>query len=249
MFKDQLFRGTEPEFEYSKVDGYCLYCGNETSVRERFWYVCNVCERVVKSFPSERAASKFVLSWWDDLRRSKSIVKDIKLAVTDPIKLKSYEVPKERKKTRISRPDFTGLLEPSDKQLFGIEMKTGRSSISQMSQFQLDVSDCDDIMGWVEPLRLPGFLFHIQVTEEFNPPTSRRVARDGWFMDIFEMQENFKSIRQRPRENRPAAYYNKKGFHRFDDFIQDDFVERLEEMRKRFAKGFPKLYIQEKSPT
>jgi hypothetical protein len=242
LFKEKVFERKDPEFVYTEVRGYCAYCGGDRPVRERFWYLCNICERVVRSYPSEKAASKFVLGWWEDVQRRISTLRDVRLDLTDPVKLMSFQSHKTWKETKQFNPDFTAFPGSAGDPLFGVEMKTGRSAIPEMSMFQLDVSDCDDIMGWVKPLQLPAFLFHIQVTEEFRPPTSRRVARDGWYIDLFEMAQNFKGTRQRPRENRPAAYYNRKGFHPLGDFGGPDFLRDVGAMKNKLEHGMPTLY-------
>jgi len=242
LFKEKVFEVKDPEFVYAEIQGYCAYCGQDKPVRERFWYLCNICERIVRSYASERAASAFVSAWWEDLQRRSSVLRDVRLDMTDPVKLMSFRAHKTWKETRKFNPDFTAFRGSSTDPLFGVEMKTGRSAIPDMSMFQLDVSDCDDILGWVKPLVLPAFLFHIQVTEDFRPPTSRRAARDGWYIDVFEMEQNFKGTRQRSGENRPAAYFNRKGFHPLQAFGGPNFLQELEKMKNKLEHGMPQLY-------
>jgi hypothetical protein len=238
-----VFQRKEPEFVYTEVGGFCAYCGDDGPVKERFWYLCNICERVVRSYPSEKAASKFVLEWWEGLHRNNPMIRDIRLDLTDPVKLMSFEAHKRWKEKKEFNPDFTAYRGSSRDPVFGVEMKTGRNAVADMSIFQLDVSDCDDILGWVEPLRIPAFLFHIQVTEEFRPPTSRRIARGGWYMDVFEMEQNFRRTRQRPRENRPAAYFDRRGFHTLEIFLGPNFFKDLETMKERLEHRLPRLYV------
>jgi len=247
LFVKSAFRGGEPDFEYGAIRGYCSHCGRRRSVRARYWYLCDVCERVVRSFAGERVARDYVLLWWDELRRTDKIARSIKLKITDPPKVKQYSLNSESEETRKPSPDFVGIRK--GKRIFGIEMKSGKGSPRKMSEFQLDVSDCKDIMGWVKPLRIPAFLFHIQARDEYDPPTSRKIATDGWYMDVYEMQKSFKTIRQRPRENRPAAYYDKKAFHPLENFLGEGFMRDLGKMKAKLKKRLPVLYKYQSKPS
>ncbi|MGA8855576.1 MAG: hypothetical protein WB643_00255 [Candidatus Bathyarchaeia archaeon] len=243
LFKSKLFSGTEPSFTYSPVTGYCSYCGLSKQVQERFWYLCGICERIVKSYAAERAATSFILEWWSQASKSDENIKKIELKRTDPVRLMSFEEHQKWKESaHVSNPDFTGVRTETDRKVFAVEMKTGRSSIKKMSAFQLDVSDCDDILSFVKSLRVPSYVFHVQVVEEFQPPTFRKVAINGWWASVFDMEKAFTETRTRQREQRPAAYFKRTAFKPLDEFAGHLRSEQYDEINKKLQKRLPKLY-------
>ena len=127
--------------------------------------------------------------------------------------------------------------------LFGIENKTGRSSIKEMSQFQLDVSDCDTILNDMRRLSIPAYIIHAQVLEVWQPPTMGFKIMGLWWTDVYCMAENFKSVKMRRDENRGAAYFSKKAFSEIDTF--PDAVEGISGIAliERFKQeGIPTMY-------
>ncbi len=245
LLKNNVFVNTEPANQSDgSVEGFCAYCGKKLTVKQTFWFLCSGCDRIVRSYAVERAASAFVLNWWNTNRNSNECTKKIKLEQTDPVKLMSFNGHKEWKQNATtSNPDFTGIDENTGKKLFAIEMKTGRNAINKMSAFQLDVTDCDDILTFVKKLRIPTYLFHVWVTEEYDPPTFRKMALDTWWMSIYDMEANFQQIRTRQREQRPAAYFKKSGFKLKEDFLSSVCDKELGEFARRLSKGLPTLYV------
>jgi len=245
LLKKNVFADTEPAYQSSSsVDGFCAYCGNKLTARQTLWFLCSGCDRIVRSYAIERAASAFVLNWWNTNRKSNACTKKIKLEQTDPVKLMSFNGHKEWKKNAsTSNPDFTGIDEETGKKLFAIEMKTGRNAINKMSAFQLDVTDCDDILSFVKKLKIPAYLFHVWVTEEYEPPTFRKVALDTWWMSVYDMEANFQQIRTRQREQRPAAYFKKSGFKLKEEFLRSVCENELKEFAKRLSERVPTLYV------
>jgi hypothetical protein len=128
--------------------------------------------------------------------------------------------------------------------LFGIENKTGRSSIKEMSQFQLDCSDCDTISNDMRRLNIPAYIIHAQVLEVWDqPPTVGFRATGLWWTDVYKMAEHFKKVQQRGDENRNAAYFGKKAFDdifTFPDAIEGKSGETLVQRFKR--EGIPQMY-------
>ena len=66
-----------------------------------------------------------------------------------------------------------------EEKIAGIELKTGRSHLggrapvgSNMATFQLDHGDCDDITAVAEDEGILVYLFHAQVIDRANPPTT-----------------------------------------------------------------------------
>jgi len=242
LFQRDLFSGARSESELGPIDGFCVYCGQERQVHERFWYLCGICERVVRSYPSEKAATDFLSGWWAQVRQRTSALADVDLRRTDPVRLMSYQAHRRwREQPHESAPDFTGF-KGRDQAILAIEMKTGRNPINRMSAFQLDISDCDDILAFVGQLRLPSYLFHVQVVEEYRPPTSKRVAIDAWWLSVFDMEQAFQYVRRRQREQRPAGFFRRTAFRRLEEFPTHITSAEFQELGARIKERLPVLY-------
>lgn len=215
-----------------------------TKVKQRFVYLCTICERVVRSYGIEKASSSFLLRRWKELNELHST--NISIVENEPSIPMTYDVRKADKESHVSKADFLGIDDETKEPIFAIEMKTGRNAISKMSAFQLDVSDCDDILAFYENLRLPTYLFHVEVTSEYFPPTELPIGRNAWWLNIFEMEKCFKTIRMRQREQRPAAYFDKKCFHKFEEFPNHVLSGDFKTLTALSKKKIPKLYVLEK---
>jgi hypothetical protein len=128
--------------------------------------------------------------------------------------------------------------------VFGIENKTGRSALKEMSQFQLDVSDCDAILYHVKQLKVPAFIVHAQVLELWKPPTMGFRIAGLWWSDIYRMTEQFKKIMMRRDEQRGAAFFARAAFSAMDTFVDELYDERgALKLVERFNKeGIPSMY-------
>lgn len=136
--------------------------------------------------------------------------------------------------------DFLARETKKHKNVFGIENKTGRSSIKEMSQFQLDVSDCDTILNDMRRLGVPAYIIHAQVLEAWLPPTMGYRIVGLWWTDVYKMAEHFKSVKQRRDEQRGAAYFGKKAFADIATFPAEVHSKALV---ARFKKeGIPQMY-------
>ena len=209
-FTAQAFAGTQPAFEGERVKGYCLHCNQRRDVRLRQWFLCGVCERVVRSIGRSVVADQFVLDWWK--REAAERVPGLRLSLVDEPELRSHD--RRSVRERISAIDFI-CEDASRKYLFGIELKAGRSYIrgrsigTKMNEFQLDHGDVDDILAVVaREGNLPVYLFHAQVMDRAEPPTVRFVGLGLWWTDLFSMSEQYLGSRRRPLETKMAAYYN-----------------------------------------
>ena len=243
LFKSRLFSGADPEFSYSAVTGLCSYCSVMKEVREHFWFLCGICERIVRSYPAEQAATAFLSEWWRQSSQSDETLKEIELKRTDPVCLMSFREHQEwRASPHESKPDFTAVRSSTSEKVFAIEMKTGRSSIRKMSAFQLDVSDCDDILSFVNKLKIPSYVFHVQVVEEYSPPTFRKVAVNAWWISVVDMENAFREVRTRQREQRPAAYYRKTAFKPLETFLEHVKGAEFESIRRMLESKTPRLY-------
>lgn len=227
-----------PGTEY--IEGYCLYCGKDVKVRQYFYFLCEICERIIHSYGKEWAARNYVLKWWKELCQRYEI--DLKLRVEDPVTPMSFkEHEKLKRKERSPRPDFAVM---RDSQIiFAIEMKTGRSNIKEMSSFQLDKSDCDDILAFLQTqYKVPTFLFHVQVLEDYKPPTFRYVVINAWWSSLYDLEKNFMASRVRSRERRLAIYYNKDAFKPISEFVNYILGGGLEGEKKLLSERLPVLY-------
>jgi len=232
-----------PENGYIK--GYCLYCGKYTNVRQYFYFLCEICERIIHSYGKELAARNFILSWWNEVRQRYNL-DDIELKVEDPVVPMSYIEHRRYKKQSKPKPDFVAV--KGNQPLFVIEMKTGRGSINEMSRFQLDISDCDDILGFLQQpqYHAPTFLFHVQVLEDYKPPTIKYVGVNAWWASLYELEKNVMEVKMRPRERRLAVYYRKNVFRPIIEFPNYILSGGLEHEKELLNQRLPKLYPEQK---
>jgi hypothetical protein len=222
-----------------KVHGYCLLCNRESKdIRVRSWFLCDICDRVAGSIGRNHIAEQSILDYWAKDVQPK--IPHLKIAQIDRSSLR----PRRQTDESATAPiDF--LIEDTrkGKNVFGIENKTGRSSVRDMSQFQLDISDCDTIINDMKRLKIPAYIIHAQVLELWKPPTVGFRIVSLWWTDVFKMAEHFKSIKQRRDENRGAAYFGKKAFspiETFADEIESNGKLTIVEEFKR--AGIPTMY-------
>jgi hypothetical protein len=245
-FQNIPFRGTTPEYVGPPVKGYCLHCNRLfNNVRLRQWYLCGICSRVVKSIGRSIVADDYLQAWWQ--REVQPDFPHLRLELTDPPELRSYDFNEAQEETQV---DFICSDTRYREALFGIELKTGRGYVrgtyigTKMGQFQLDHSDCDAILSVVHREGIPVYLAHAQVIDRVSPPTLYYVAVGLWWTELFSMKDNYDRSRIRPRENRPAAYYNINMFNDMDAFpnhLRDNGPENLKIRMKK--EGIPDLYL------
>lgn len=244
-FKDNAFVGKEPEYVGPYVRGYCSHCNkNLENVCLRQWFLCAVCTRVVKSIGRSVVADNYVQEWWQ--KNVKPHFPHLDLRLTDPPELQSYA---DRSQVKESQVDFSCINTQSKETIFSIELKTGRAHISgssigsKMGQFQLDNSDCDDILAVAHREQLPIYLAHAQVIDRASPPTIYYAGVGLWWTDLFSMRDHFTGSRTRPRETRSAGYYNIDMFNDMDLFIEHLRNNGPEKYKARLkSEGIPELY-------
>lgn len=242
-FKVKAFDGAETLFAGEAVDGYCDHCNLRKEVRFRQWLLCGVCHRVVRSIGRGVAAARFFEEFWD--ARIAKDRPDLRLEERDPPELRRATGNEKREASF----DFLAVDTKSGEPRFGFELKAGRSHLgkggigSGMTRFQLDVSDCDDMASCIRAIGVPGYLVHLQVLDRVEPPTLRYSAVDLWWTDMFEMAKSWKETTQRPRENRPAAYFDPKMFRDSATLIDHVKSGGPQEIQSRMrAEGQPPLY-------
>jgi hypothetical protein len=245
-FERGPFAGTRPVYVGGDLDGYCASCNELKRVRLHQWFLCGICSRVTRSIGRGVIAARFVIGHWN--QRIRVQVPELELVETDP--------PMLRRRTRQAQatagdPDLTAFDRRKHTPVLGIELKSGRSSVgpggvgARMDRFQLDQSDCDDIEESARKLRTIIYLLHVQVLDRAEPPTTRFAAVDFWWSDMFSMRDHFQDLKQRPRENRPAAYFDVRMFKPGATFAEHinsgDHVALTERIRE---EGVPALYAR-----
>jgi hypothetical protein len=193
---------------------------------------------VARSIGRNHVAEQAILDFWQDNIRLE--YPWLGLIQND---ISSLRPRRDTDESGVAPVDFLAVDERKSKHVFGIENKTGRSSIRQMSQFQLDVSDCDCILNEMRAHGIPVFVVHAQVLEVWKAPTMGFRIVGLWWSDVYSMAEHFKSVKTRRDEMRGAAYFGKKAFSTMDTFVEslwgkEDFaiVERLR------RDGIPNMY-------
>lgn len=235
----EAFDGAESLWDGEEVEGYCHLCNAFQGVRLRTWFLCDICWRVAGSIGRNHVAERAILDWWRE--HIESAHPHLVIAQNDESSLRP------RRATDVTGEgplDFLITDTRTDKVVLGIENKTGRSSIKDMSAFQLDISDCNSISHHVRDLGIPCYLVHAQVLERWSPPTMGFETIGLWWTDIYKMAENFRDIRTRRDEQRGAAYFKKAAFHDMDALKAELFDSdgRLQ-LATRFEKeGLPDLY-------
>jgi len=245
-FKNAAFSGADPEYVGPSMAGHCSHCNKPCeTIRIRQWFLCGVCDRVVRSIGRSIAADTYLLSWWEE--KAAVRLPTLELTLTDPPELRPYSY--ARIETKVARVDFTCADTASGVDIFGLELKTGRSYIqgtgvgSKMQQFQLDHSDCDDIVSVVRTRGFPVYVVHAQVIDRADPPTTYFVAVGLWWTDMFSMKPHHKASRTRPRETRIAAYYDTSMFREMGSFIEHLESGGAAQLTEGLhADGVPELY-------
>jgi hypothetical protein len=175
------------------------------------------------------------------------VVPNLQLEETDPPELRRRD--RASIDAKISYADFVATDRRTGRPTLGIELKTGKSYIgssgigNRMNRFQLDTSDCDDILTVLKRDRLPMYLMHAQVFDRADPPTVRFQGVGLWWTDIFSMRDHFITTAMRPRETRAAAYFDTRMFRPFATFPDHLAASGPAELKARMAsEGIPDLY-------
>jgi hypothetical protein len=200
--------------------------------------LCDICHRVAGSIGRNHVAEQAILDFWEE--RVKPKFPTVRLVQNDPASLRPR---RDTDPSGVAPLDFLALDKKAGRNVFGIENKTGRSSISEMSQFQLDVSDCDCILNEMRSLQIPVYVIHAQVLEVWQPPTMGYRAVGLWWSDVYIMAEHFKAVRMRRDESRGAAYFGKKAFSDMESLPDHLWGESDFALVERFRReGVPTMY-------
>jgi hypothetical protein len=205
----------------------------------RSWFLCDICTRVAGSIGRNHVAELAILDFWE--RTIAPLHPHLKIIRNDISAL----LPRREGDLTAEGPlDFLVNDDRLDAVVFGMENKTGRSAIYDMTQFQLDISDCDAITNDMKKLAIPAYLIHAHVLEKWQPPTVGFEIVGLWWTDVYRMAEHFKSVSMRRDEMRGAAYFGKKAFLPMETFAEQ-LVNSAGELRllELFRRdGIPELY-------
>lgn len=210
------FDGNRPVSTLEEISGYCLHCNREGTVRLYTWFLCDICDRVARSIGRNHVAERSILDFWEEHVRTRYPY--LQISQNDVASLRPR---RDTDATGEAPFDFLIRDERGGEVVLGVENKTGRSSIKDMSQFQLDLSDCDSILHHVRERDIPAYVIHAQVLEVWKPPTNGFVMVGLWWTDIYRMAIHFKNVRLRRDERRGAAYFGKRAFSPIDTFVEE----------------------------
>jgi hypothetical protein len=195
---------------------------------------------VVLSYPKGFAASRYVHEFW--AHEVTPEFPELVLEELDEVKLEPFVPGRRSAKTKgevVQALDYRVGRRVGDvtEALFCIELKAGPASIDTMSEFQLDVNDFNDIANGCNGCGLPAYVFHVQINDDYMPPTRRSVARDMWWTDVWTLDGARKAIRQRRGEDKRAAYYKPSAFRNRETFVQELRGHGYEGLRERLRAG------------
>jgi hypothetical protein len=185
-------------------------------VTMRQWFVCGPCWSVILAYQKSIAASEAVQAWWG--RDIKPIFSNLALEETEPVYLSPYArsgATKMQKAAALSVLDFlvSDVSKDPPVSLFHLEQKTGPGSIEEMTEFQLDVNDYNDIAGATNKTHIPSYIVHVQAGQEYAFPTRKSIILGMWWTDVFSLRTNQKRIASRRGEDKRAIYYKPIAFH------------------------------------
>lgn len=158
------------------------------------------------------------------------------LTETDTVNLKPFvRTPRTKRQTAesLEAADFLVSEKVGETVIprFHIELKAGPGSVHEMTEFQLDVNDYNDIAGPVVNTGIPAYVFHVQLGMEYFPPTRRSIARNLWWTDIVQLRRNLKRQARRRDESKAALYFDPAAFHRRETFVQQVVGRAFERLK------------------
>lgn len=232
------FDGNKSLYTGEKVTGYCLLCNRRlNTIRLRTWFLCDICDRVARSIGRNHIAEQSIIDYWEEHVSPR--FPTLKLIQND----KSVLQPHRPQVDESGVADIDFIVREKNTDLFTIENKTGRSSIREMSKFQLDISDCDCITHSMTTLGIPAYLIHAQVLETWEPPTMGFRPVGLWWTDVYKMAAHYASTHQRRDESRNAAFFNKKAFHEISTFADAIMGQQTYALVEQFQRErMPALY-------
>lgn len=200
----QAFGGAAPAFEGFEAASYCALCNEQRDLHLYQWYLCPYCGRLVNSYRLGRVSQGFAAQEWE--RHVAPYVPSMAIEVIDAVMLAPYNRG-GRRRALAHVLDFR--VTEDGAPVVWVELKTGQRAIGELATFQLDHSDCDDILNVVRSTNLPAYVFHAQLGREYQPPSDRIVTHGIWWTDIYAMTDAFlRSERRRQNGGKMAAHFS-----------------------------------------
>lgn len=241
LHQERAFRGSAPVYALGVGDGRCEYCDAPRDLTYRQWLLCGYCTRVVQSYRMGHLSAHFALARLRQMADAAGLTTLFEEA--DPVSVQATSRrggPRER----ATRLDLIARADRSGAPSFWLEVKTGPGSVDEMSAFQLDCSDCDDITNAMAVSGMPSVLLHSQMAKVPEPPTVRLVGKGLWWTDVFAFAEAFQEVKpRRGNERKLAAYFEASCFRPLEslaEYVASRTYARHAERLK--AHGAPALY-------
>lgn len=220
----EAFNDRPPLYHGETIQGYCGLCNALGQVTLRQWFVCPVCWNVVVAYQKSFVASASVHDFWR--RDVAGVLPAFELESKDEVRLTPYgraAATKREAAAGLASLDYlvSERVGGTKKPAFHIELKSGPGSIEQMREFQLDVNDFNDVAGAINNTRVPAYIFHLHLDQEYRPPTRRTLAVQMWWTDPETLRAHLKTIKNRRGEDKRAAYFRPEAFRPWSDFPQE----------------------------
>jgi hypothetical protein len=230
----EAFNDRPPLYHGETIEGFCGLCNELGPVTLRQWFVCSICWNVVVAYQKSFVASKAVSQFWEDDVRKKSGL-PFSLLESEEVYLSGFARGAKTKKTAaasLAQLDFVASEELPDgpKPAFHIELKSGPGAVDSMREFQLDVNDFNDVVGAVNFTKLPAYIFHVQLAQEYRLPTRRTLPVAMWWTDPRLLHANLKRLARRRGEDKEAAYFDLRAFKPWAAFPEELRSRRFEQL-------------------
>jgi hypothetical protein len=217
----EAMNGNPPIYHGETIEGFCGLCNDLLPVTARFYFVCPFCWNVLVAYQKMFVPCRAVHDYWK--HSVAPTMPTLRLTETEVPYLSPYARARKSKKAAAAELQFLDFIVEQGKEntfeaLFHIELKSGPGNIDEMSEFQLDINDSNDIIGVVNNTHLPAYIFHVQLRHEYRAPTRCTVATGMWFTDVFTLLSKLLSVRVRRGEQKKAGYYSPSAFRPIDEF-------------------------------
>ena len=223
-FVHEAFNDRPPLYHGETIEGFCGLCNDRLEVTLRQWFVCQVCWNVVVAYQKSFVAAASVTEFWN--RDIHPHFPQFSIEETEEVYLLPYVRGAKTKKQGAAELEDLDFLVSEEvggdvKPAFHIELKSGPGSIEAMTEFQLDVNDFNDIAGAINNTKLPAYIVHVQLAQEYDPPTRRTVAAAIWWTDPERLRAHLKTIKKRRGEDKQAAYFEPEAFRPWPTFREE----------------------------
>lgn len=236
-FVHEVFNDRPFVYHGETVQGFCGLCNKRGAVTLRQHFACGPCWNVVLSYQKTYVASEAVREAWKTHVQGEFPA--LVLEETEEVTLDPYVRGARTKRQNAATLEILDFL-VSEKSLgspsttlFHIEMKSGPGNIDTMSEFQLDVNDYEDILGASCNTGAPAYVFHVQVEQEYHPPTRRGIGRRVWWTDLCRLRDAVKRVAARRGEDKKAIYFRTSAFAPVETFPDELRARGFELLRSR----------------